>query len=282
MRVLVSGGAGRLGAMVVASLVKNGHHVNVFDLPQANYSNVSGLPRVQIFKGDIINLEELKAACKGVDVALHLAAILPPHSERNLERTMLVNVTGTARVVEALELTSSAPLVFSSSVSVYGRTHGEKTPIATSHPLVPMDNYSKSKIMAEEAVRKSRIKSTILRISGVYAAEPFEFPSPVQFKADQRVEFVDRDDVVAALVSAVESKVQGSVLNVAGDESWRMTGERFVAGVFEAFGVQGEVNYPSEYGYFDWYDTEEPQRLLNYQRTSFALFKKKLAKVFGT
>ena len=280
MKVLVTGGAGRLGAKVVASLVDRGHHVNVFDLPQANYSHVGSLPNVDIFRGDITSLESLKAACEGVDASIHLAAILPPHSERDIERTALVNVTGTAKLVEALELTSSAPLVFSSSVCVYGLTQAEKAPITTSHPLVPSDNYSKSKIMAEEVVRSSGIKSTILRVSAVYAAEPFEFPSPVQFKADQRVEFIDRDDVVTAIVAAVESNVHGSILNIAGGESWRMIGEHFVAGIFDAFGFGGEVNYPSDYGYFDWYDTDDSQRLLNYQRTSFTQFKKKLAKIF--
>jgi len=282
VKILVTGGAGKLGAMVVESLVKRGHRVNVFDLPQVNFSRVSNLPGVQLFKGDITNLEQLKATCEDVDVALHLAAILPPQTETNIKKTMLVNTIGTANVVKALELTSSAPLVFSSSVCVYGRTYREKPPIITSHPLVPTDNYSKSKIIAEETMRSSRLKYTILRISGVYAAEPFEFPSPVQFRAEQRVEFIDRDDAAAALVASVEGGAEWKTLNIAGGESWRMTGERFVAEVFIAFGVQGEVNYPSDYGYFDWYDTEDSQQLLGYQMTPFALFKKKLAKVFET
>lgn len=282
MKVLVTGGAGRLGAMVVNSLAKNGHQVKVFDLPQANYTAVSSLPRVQVFKGDILNLDELRNACEGVDVALHLAAILPPYSERDLERAILVNYKGTVRLVEALEQTSQASLVLSSSVSVYGRTEGEKNPISPGHPLKSLDNYSKSKIMAEGAVRESRLKNIILRISGVYAAEPFEFPSPVQFKADQRVEFIDRDDVVAALAKVVDFEANGRVFNIAGGESWRMKGDRFISGVFEGFGFQGEVSYSPEYGYFDWYDTEESQKALDYQKTTFTMFQKKLAKVFSS
>ncbi len=281
MRVLITGGAGKLGSMVVKSLVKSGHHVNIFDLPYVDYSLVSRVPRVQFFKGDIANLEELRAGCEGVDAALHLAAILPPHSEMDEEKTMLVNAEGTACVVKALESTSSAPIIFSSSVSVYGRTQEEKPPVATSHTLKPTDNYSKSKILAEEVIRGCGLRFTILRISGVYAAVPFEFPSPVQFRAGQRVEFVDRDDVVAALVAAVGIGVEGKTYNIAGGESWRMTGERFVSEVFEAFGLQGEVDYPSEYGYFDWYDTEESQKQLGYQHSPFPIFKKRLARAFA-
>jgi nucleoside-diphosphate-sugar epimerase len=135
--------------------------------------------------------------------------------------------------------------------------------------------------MAEEAVRGSGVRSTILRISGVYTAIPFEFPTPVQFQAKQRVEFVDRDDVVTALVAAVDSEVAGKVLNIAGGTSWRMTGERFVAEVFDAFGVPGTVDYLLDDGYFDWYDTEASQKLLEYQQTPFSLFTENLAKAFG-
>jgi nucleoside-diphosphate-sugar epimerase len=281
MKILITGGAGRLGAMVVASLVQRGHRVTVFDLPHVDYRHVSQLPRVQISKGDITNLDQLTAACDGIDIALHLAAILPPFSERNPKTTLLVNATGTECLVQALADTSAAPLVLSSSVAVYGRTQSENRPVPVDHPVTPTDHYSASKIMAEAAVRGSGVRFTILRISGVYTAVPFEFPTPVQFQATQRVEFVDREDVVAALVAAVEREVKGRVLNIAGGSSWRMTGERFVAEVFDAFGVPGTVDYLANEGYFDWYDTEASQRLLGYQCTPFALFKENLAKAFS-
>ncbi|MDQ1281175.1 MAG: Epimerase protein [Thermoproteota archaeon] len=280
MKILVTGGVGRLGAKVVASLVNKGHHVNIFDLPQTNYRRVENLPNTTVFKGDITSLENLKLACEGVDAVIHLAAILPPYSEKELQRTILVNVTGTTRLLEALELTSSAPLFFSSSVCVYGQTQLEKSPISSSHPLMISDNYSKSKIQAEEAIKGSRIKNSILRLSAIYAAEPFEFPSPVQFKADQRVEFIDQDDVIRAFVAAVEGNFHGSIMNIAGGSSWRMMGENFITGVFEAFGFEGSVDYPSDYGYFDWYDTDKSQQLLEYQKASYSQFKKKLTMIF--
>ncbi len=280
MKILVTGGAGKLGAEVVTSLAARGHRILVFDLPNADYSQVQILPNIQICRGDISNPERLRSACEDIDVALHLAAIIPPRSESNPEKTMLVNATGTGNLVKALEATSNAPLVFSSSVSVYGRTQGEATPLAVNHALVPTDHYSTSKIRAEDAVRRSRLQYTVLRISGVYAPEPFEFPSPIQFRAEQRIEFVAREDVITALVTSLERKAGRDILNIAGGQSWRMNGRSFIAKVFEAFGAQGEVDYPAEYGYFDWYDTENSQRLLQYQNTSFSSFREKLARVF--
>jgi nucleoside-diphosphate-sugar epimerase len=271
-----------MGSLVVRALVERGHLVNAFDLPVVRFERIEHLDNVKIFRGDLLEPTEAKKACQGVDVALHLAAILPPYSERDVAKTIAINVAGTANLVRILETESSPPIIFSSSVSIYGQTQDERPPITTKHPCQGTDTYSQSKIAAESVVVEGNIPYTILRITGVYAAELFEFPSPVQFRADQRIEYIDRDDVVSALVSAVEEGPNDLVMNIAGGESWRMRGKEFVKGIFDALGVEGDVNYSSEPGYFDWYDTGESQRLLHYQNTSFETYKAKLAKAFGT
>lgn len=281
MRVLVTGGAGKLGSLVVQTLVHRGYTVHVFDLPQVNYSALATLPHLQIFKGDILDPHQIQAACDGVDVALHLAAILPPYSEQNPQKTLQVNVEGTKQLTNALLATSQAPLIFSSSVSVYGRTQNETQPIAIDHKRQASDTYSHSKILAETVVQQSPLKYTMLRISGIYAAVPFEFPSPVQFKADQRVEFIAREDVVTAVTAAIEHITVNHIFNIAGGTSWQMTGSTFVERVFKGFGVPGEVEYPTEYGFFDWYDTEASQHALHFQNTSFDHFITKLEAIFG-
>lgn len=281
MRILVTGGAGKLGSLVVHTLVNQGHVVHVFDLPHVSYNALTNLPNLQIFKGNILDPQQIQAACDGVDVALHLAAILPPYSEQNPQKTLQVNVDGTKQLTKALLATSQAPLIFSSSVSVYGRTQDETHPITIDHKLHASDTYSRSKIMAEAVVQQSRIKYTVLRISGIYAAVPFEFPSPVQFKADQRVEFIAREDVVAAVAAAIEHPAANHIFNIAGGTSWQMTGSTFVESVFKGFGVPGEVEYPAEYGYFDWYDTKASQHTLHFQNTSFLQFITKLGAIFG-
>ena len=281
MRILVTGGAGKLGSLVVHTLVNQGHVVHVFDLPQVSYNALANLPNLQIFKGDILDPQQIQSACDGVDVALHLAAILPPYSEQNPQKTLQVNVEGTEQLTKALLATSQAPLVFSSSVSVYGRTQTETQPITIDHKLQASDTYSQSKILAEAVVQQSPLKHTMLRISGIYAAVPFEFPSPVQFKANQRIEFIAREDVVTAVTAAIEHATASHIFNIAGGASWQMTGSTFVERVFKGFGVPGEVEYSTEYGFFDWYDTEVSQHTLHYQNTSFDQYITKLEAIFG-
>jgi UDP-glucose 4-epimerase len=280
MRILVTGGAGKLGSLIVQALVQHGHQVHVFDLPQVDYSALTNVPNTTIFKGDILDLYQIQAACDGVDVAIHLAAILPPYSEQNPQKTFDVNVHGTKQLTTALTATTHGHLVFSSSVSVYGPTQHEAPPVTIDHPLHASDTYAESKIQAENVVHHSRLSHTILRISGIYAAVPFEFPSPVQFTADQRVEFIAREDVVTAILGAIDPHARTHVFNIAGGATWQMTGTAFVNGVYAGFGVPGEAEYPTEYGYFDWYDTEASQQILNYQNTSFQHYVTQLSEIF--
>ncbi len=282
MRILISGGSGKLGSILARILSQNGQGVSVFDLPIVDFSRVADLPNVEVFKGDITQYPQVREAMEGIDGVIHLAALLPPQSEKNPQRTMAVNVSGTDNILKAMrEVSPNARIVFSSSVSVYGNTATEKPPIHTNHPLVASDNYSDTKIRSEAAIVGSGLSYYIMRISGVWATEVFEFPEVLQFRADQRVEFVDREDVALALASAIENpRCRNRVLNIAGGKTWQMTGGELVERLCDAIGVDVEVKFPEEHGWFDWYDTSESQRTLGYQRTSFHDFLVKLRGVF--
>ena len=133
MAILVTGGAGRLGAIVVETFVGQGFSVKVFDIPQANFEQFSKYSdaQVSILKGDIADYGEVKKAFKDVDSVIHLASLLPPKSEEKRDITLRINVEGAKNIVRLLkESGSNHPLIFSSSVSVYGKTFKEKPPIS--------------------------------------------------------------------------------------------------------------------------------------------------------
>ena len=91
--VLVTGGAGSMGRLVSEKLINDGHQVNIFDLPQANYEGFDN-SRIKIFKGNL-NDSSIEESIMGIDTVIHLAAILPPTANINLELTEKVNVDGT-------------------------------------------------------------------------------------------------------------------------------------------------------------------------------------------
>ena len=106
--VLITGGAGSVGRILVSRLRHDGRSVRVFDLPSMNYAGLEGEDGIEVVKGDITDGDTVRRAVDGVEAVIHLAAILPPASERDRARTFAVNVEGTSQIVRALEQSGPA------------------------------------------------------------------------------------------------------------------------------------------------------------------------------
>ena len=273
--VLITGGAGSVGKRVAHRLRKQGYTVRVFDLPNMDYSSLEGVEGIEVLRGDITQLPSVHQAVEGVSAVIHLAALLPPASERRRELTFAVNVEATARVAEALKRANpNAPLVFSSSVSTYGDTTGVKPPVTVDHPQRALDIYAESKIAAERSLRESYPNAVILRISGISVPSIQSPPEVWPFMADQRIEFIHRDDVVRALCAAARVKgAKGQVFNIAGGVTWRTTGRAYIKDYYDLLGVPiEEARFQEHPGWCDWYDTKESQHILRYQNTPYQLY----------
>ncbi len=277
--VLVTGGAGSVGKRVAQQLCEEGYTVRVFDLPNADYTGLEGAEGIEVLRGDITQLTSVHQAVEGVSAVIHLAAILPPASEQHRELTFAVNVEGTARVAEALKRANpDAPLVFSSSVSIYGDTIGVNSPVMVDHPQQALDIYAESKIAAGRSLRESYPNAVILRISGIAVPSIQSPPEVWPFMADQRIEFIHRDDVVRALCAAARTEgAKGRVFNIAGGVTWRTMGRSYVKDYYDLLGVPiEEACFQERPGWCDWYDTEESQRVLRYQNTSYQAYLSQL------
>jgi nucleoside-diphosphate-sugar epimerase len=249
--------------------------VRVFDLPTMNYAGLEGAEGIEVIKGDITNADTLRQAVDGVEAVIHLAAILPPASERDRAKTFAVNVDGTTHLVRALEqFAPQAVLVFSSSISTYGDTTQEPPPVRVSHAQRAIDVYAESKIVGERVLRDSGATWVILRIAGIAVPAFQEPPAVWPFTPDQRVELVHRDDVVSAIDhAATVPAARGKTFNIAGGPTWQMTGRQYVERLYELLGVPpAEATFRTTSGWVDWYDTEESQQLLTYQNTPYETF----------
>ena len=270
--VLVTGGAGSVGRMLVEKLVADGQPVRIFDLPFMDFDGLEDRDGIEIVKGDITDAAQVADALKGVNSVVHLAALLPPNSERDRDRTFGVNVGGTENIIKAMEAgAQDATLIFTSSISTYGNTMDEKPPVRVDHPQSAIDIYADSKIVGERMVRESSLNWIAMRIAGIMVPAFMEPPSPWPFVAEQRVEMVHRDDVVDALFASVGApEAANKVLNIAGGPTWQMHGEDYARDFYGFMGAPFEdVDYRESPGWVDWYDTEESQRLLRYQNRSY-------------
>jgi nucleoside-diphosphate-sugar epimerase len=280
-KVLVTGGAGSLGLILSKALHEGGYQGRVFDIPQCDYSYLESLDGLEIVRGDIREEANIEQVLKNVDIIFHLAALLPPSSEKNRETTWDINVKGTERLLNlASRSNNRTQLVFASSVSTYGDTSEEKPPLTVNRPQRPLDIYAESKIAAEKLVLASSLSWTILRISGIAVPAFLDPPEVWPFMADQRIEFIALPDLVTCLVNLVGKKeAQGKIMNIAGGPSWQVKGRAYVERFCQTMDLPlDQAVFYSTPGWLDWYDTRESQQLFQYQNTSFDQFHQLLAK----
>ena len=277
--ILITGGAGSFGQLLASMLKDKGHTLRIFDLPMCDYGFCSDWHDTTVFKGDILDGVSLKTALDGVDIVYHLAAILPPASEINKERTFSVNVAGTKNLLDVCKGLSTVPnIIFTSSVHVYGDSSKSVKPIGPDDPPKPDDWYAESKVEAERLLFSSGIPYVNLRISGVVVPAFLDPPEPWAFQKDQRIEMICLKDLCYAMCALSDkTDVYGKTLILAGGKSWQVTGKEYVRRWADIMEIPlEEMNFLDHPGWFNWYDTGESQRLLGYQNTSLEDFYKEL------
>lgn len=150
MRVLVTGGAGRLGRSVVAVLAEAGHEVVSVDV-----ATVDGLPAEQL----VADLAEPGTTRRIVerhrpDGIVHLAAIPYPGLLPD-DETFAVNTSLAFAVLDAAVATGVGAVLLASSPTVvgYGAPAGwtpEYLPLDEEHPVAPWNGYAASKVAVEQ------------------------------------------------------------------------------------------------------------------------------------
>jgi dTDP-L-rhamnose 4-epimerase len=124
--ILITGGAGFIGAHLAGQLLAEGHHVRVLDalLPQVHEDGKRPAyldPDVELMVGDVRDAAGVAKALVGVDAVVHLAArVGVGQSMYEITEYTSVNGIGTAVLLEALVEHQVERLVVASSMSIYG------------------------------------------------------------------------------------------------------------------------------------------------------------------
>lgn len=158
--VLVTGSDGFIGSHVVERLIADGARVRAFCLYNSNGSTGwldESAPfrravqegQAEVVLGDIRDPEHVAASVEGVDVVLHLAALIAiPFSYVAPRSYVETNVIGTLNVLEAVRRHGTPRMVNTSTSEVYGTP--EEVPITELHPLRGQSPYSATKISADK------------------------------------------------------------------------------------------------------------------------------------
>jgi UDP-glucose 4-epimerase len=146
--IVVTGGAGFIGANLCRRLSRAGETVVAFDdLSTGDRDNLCDLD-VTLVEGTILDAGALDAALRDATAVVHLAA--RPSVPRSIADPMashLVNATGTVEVLEAARRAGNVHVIVASSSSVYGAnpTLPKHEDLAT----IPLSPYAASKLATE-------------------------------------------------------------------------------------------------------------------------------------
>ena len=154
-RFFVTGADGCLGAWTVRLLLDEGAEVVVFDIGanDRRHQLVSGGAPLQFRRvvGDITDRAAVVDAMDGADRIIHLAALQVPFCRADPSGGASVNVVGTVNVFEAALEHRIEPVVYASSIAVYGTADDYASPVlAPDDPLKPSTLYGAYKVANEQ------------------------------------------------------------------------------------------------------------------------------------
>lgn len=155
-KVLVTGADGFIGSHLTEMLVRQGIETRAFVLYNSfgswgwlDSAAPEILDAVDVFAGDIRDPNGVRTAMEGVDVVLHLAALIAiPFSYHSPDAYVDTNVRGTLNVLQAARQLEVERVVHTSTSEVYGSA--QFVPIHEDHPLVGQSPYAATKIGADQ------------------------------------------------------------------------------------------------------------------------------------
>lgn len=250
-KILLTGATGTVGKEVLRQLIKSDCYkifvvVRKNTLKQKELKNL--LNKAYVINCDLSKSDEFSRINEAFDVVIHLAAIIPPLADEKPTLAETVNTNGTINLIKQLEKVSpNVFFMFSSSISVYG-DRLDSPNIKVSDPLSVSfgDEYAKTKIKAEDAVKLSKLNWTIFRLTAIMGVKNHKMSGLMfHMPLSTSLEICTPSDTARAFVNGIEKTddLKNKIFNLGGGEKCRTNYLKFLSRNFKINGL-GNVNFP--------------------------------------
>ncbi len=254
--ILVTGGAGYIGSLLTAELLRLGYQVSVIDTLLYGGESLLGFlynPNFHFAKADVTEPGAVRSSLRRdwskPDKVVHLAAIVgfPACQAVGRQAAWKYNVEATKMVFEQAARLGSGRFVFASTYSNYGLSADGK-PVTEESPLNPQSLYAETKIAAEEYLlsqKGSTCAPLIFRLATLYGISPrtrfdliinqfvldaYSHRELIIYQRGYSRSFVHVQDVVRGItmgIEASEKKARGHIYNL-GTEMGNYTKDEIV------------------------------------------------------
>ena len=228
--ILITGGTGFLGRHLVPALHNTGVCLRVLTRsPEAN-PWLQNYENVEVFAGDLRDVENLQEAVDGCDTIIHAAGLFSFWGDASDFRD--TNVIGTDNLLRCAVNANISKIIFISSAAVIGNPNPDAI-IDETYPPQPADPYQQSKLESEKVClgyyREYNLPIVILRPGafygpmGEYAFNRLFFTDPMrgiimQVDGGNYIIFpVFITDVVQGILQALEKGQAGEIYHICGE-----------------------------------------------------------------
>ena len=206
----MTGATGFVGSHLAEALRQRGDVVTALVRSSRKAEPLTALG-VRVVPGDLHDSAALQRAVEGQDVVYHVAGLV---AARNEAEFLTANCEGTENVVAAMERAVVSRLILVSSLAAAGPAP-RGAPLLGDEAPRPVTAYGRSKLAAEQTVRRSGLSWSIVRPPIVYGPRDREILkvfrlarlriAPVFGDGAQELVAVHAGDLAAALIAAGSS-----------------------------------------------------------------------------